>query len=260
MTSPSEMTSPAAMSKPAADPPLAPRARLRWSVVSRLVAGLAPQSILELGCGLGGVGVRLARIARYTAVEPDEQSWMVAQGRIAPVGGEVIHGDHHKAPTDRQYDLVCAFEVLEHIADDAAALADWLPLVRPGGHLLLSVPSDPQRFGPWDTLVGHYRRYSAAELAQRLDEAGATEVVLRHYAWPLGYLLDGVRDRMARGRVGSAAGSAEERTSSSGRLLQPNSPLAAAVTRVGVAPFVLLQSLRPGTGPGLIAVAQRPAS
>jgi SAM-dependent methyltransferase len=244
------------------DPPLAPRAALRWNVVRRTVAEIRPHSILELGCGMGGFGMRLAQLAPggYTAVEPDDGSFETARQRIESVGGTVIHGDHNKVPTGTQYDLVCAFEVLEHIADDAAALADWLPLVKPGGHLLLSVPSDPERFNAWDTLVGHYRRYSAEQLRARLVEAGTAEPRLVHYGWPLGYLLDSVRDKMAGKREEGAAETAEERTSGSGRILQPTGALAGGMIKVAVSPFVALQRMRPSRGPGLVALAARPAA
>jgi SAM-dependent methyltransferase len=243
--------------QPGNDPPLSPRATLRWSVAGRLVDQLRPTSVLELGCGLGAVGVRLAKLARYTAAEPDERSWRTARDRIAPLGGTVIHGDH-TAVEGGPFDVVCAFEVLEHIEDDAAALDQWLPLVRPGGHLLLSVPADPERFGPSDVLVGHYRRYTAEQLEERLARAGAVEVSVAHYGWPLGYLLDAVRDRLAARRIDAAALTAGERTHTSGRLFQPRTKVISTLIRAGVAPFVALQRARPGHGPGLVALARRP--
>ncbi|MEJ3747690.1 class I SAM-dependent methyltransferase [Actinomycetes bacterium KLBMP 9797] len=240
-------------------PPLAPRAALRWAVVRSAVRKVAPSTILELGCGRGGFGARLARMATYTAVEPDETSWQAAHDQITPSGGTVVHGDHHKVPDPGTYDLVCAFEVLEHLADDAAALEEWLPLVRPGGHLLLSVPADPERFGAWDELVGHYRRYSSEQLGACLAAAGAVDITLRHYAWPLGYALDAVRDKLASRRTGTVEGStAEERTAGSGRVLQPSKRLAGLAIQAGVAPFTALQSLSPRKGPGLVALARRP--
>lgn len=240
-------------------PPLAPRARLRWTAVRPLVARLRPATILELGCGLGAAGVRLARTATYLAAEPDEQSFAVAQPRIAAAGGAVIHGDHTAVPDGRQFDLVAAFEVLEHIEHDAAVLAQWLRLVRPDGHILLSVPADPRLYGPHDALVGHYRRYTADGLRGLLTDAGAADVVVRHYGWPLAYLLEHARNSAARGRMGTAARTTAERTAGSGRLLQPRSAVLGQAIRAGVAPFGLLQRLRPGTGPGLIALARVPA-
>ena len=105
---------------------------------------------------------------------------------------------------------------------------------------------------PWSGTTG--------ELRQRLAEAGATEIRVVHYGWPLGYLLDTVRDRWAGGPVGHTVegGTAEERTSTSGRILQPNGAVAGGVIRMAVSPFAVLQRMRPDRGPGLVAVAVRP--
>jgi SAM-dependent methyltransferase len=238
-------------------PPLAPGASLRWSVVQPVVARLRPATILEIGCGGGAFGARLAGSgAEYTAVEPDDESWRLASERIDPLGGTVIHGDHTKVPDGARYDLVCAFEVLEHLADDQAALADWAPLVRPGGHMLLSVPAGPERMGAWDEAVGHFRRYSGALISDRLVRAGLVEPQVRYYGWPIGYLLEGVRNRVAV-RHG-AAGTVEERTASSGRQMQPTKRLTGAAVRAGTAPFEMLQRLAPNSGIALIATARMP--
>ncbi len=241
-----------------ASPPLAPRASLRWSVVKRLVDELNPTDILELGCGLGGFGTRLAQGRTYTAAEPDDECWQVAHDRITAHGGTVIHGDHNKVPEGKQYGLVCAFEVLEHISDDAAALAEWVPLVKPGGHILLSVPADPTRFGPSDTLAGHFRRYTAEELTARLTEAGCTDVRIIHYGWPLAYILDTVRNQLASRSMHLRGDTEAERTAGSGRLFQPRRKLSGAVIKAGVAPFAVIQRAFPSRGPALVAVARRP--
>lgn len=253
------MTAPSATTAPL--PPLSIRARLRWDVVRSVVDSLAPTTILEIGCGQGGFGARLATGSSYTGIEPDANSAAVAAARIAPRGGTVLNVDHTAVADTGGYDLVCAFEVLEHLADDDAVMADWITLVRPGGHLLLSVPADPDRFGPWDTMVGHYRRYSDQSLRDCFARAGYEQITLRRYAWPLGYLLDSVRDRMVRGKVEAAqAGGTtpEELTASSGRILQPGSAAADLAIRAGVAPFRLLQRLAPARGAALIGYARRP--
>ena len=170
----------------------------------------------------------------------------------------MIHGDHTAVPSGQRFDLVAAFEVLEHIEDDAAVLDEWLRLVRPNGHLLLSVPADPERFGSHDVLVGHYRRYTGDRLRQLLADAGTADVDVRHYGWPLGYLLETARNTVARRRMDTAADTTAERTAGSGRLLQPQSPVLGTAIRLAVAPFGVLQRLRPGTGPGLIALARVP--
>ena len=253
------MTSPAPSGSP---PPLAPRAWLRWDLVDRLVAELRPATVLEIGCGQGSVGARLAQRADYLAVEPDPASFAVAEARVAACGGTVLAVDHTGVPAGRRYDLVCAFEVLEHLADDAAALAEWAALVRPGGHLMLSVPAFQRRYGAMDVRVGHYRRYDPDQLAERLAEAGLVRSRVQLYGWPLGYALELVRNRIdARHLAADHADepTPEERTAASGRHLQPGNGLVGRGVELATLPFRYLQRLAPTLGTGLVAVATRPA-
>lgn len=237
--------------------PLSPRATLRWGATQAALERLRPERILEIGCGGGAFGARFASVARYVGVEPDDTSFRTAQARIAPLGGDVRHGTSDLVGADERFDLVCAFEVIEHLEDDVAALRDWTRHLDPGGALLVSVPAWPDRFGAWDTLVGHYRRYTPAQLTAVLRAAGCGEVEVTGYGWPLDNALESVRNRIGQRRVASAArasaaGTMQERTANSGRLLQPNQ-LGGLVIRAGVAPFVALQRLRPERGTGLVA-------
>jgi SAM-dependent methyltransferase len=239
-------------------PPLTARANLRWAVLRPTLARLAPRDILELGCGQGSVGARLAQFGTYTGVEPDESSWETAKARIEPSGGTVLHGDHHKVPEGAEFDLVCAFEVLEHIADDRDTLADWVQFIRPGGRLMVSVPADQERFGPSDELVGHYRRYSNEGLAELLTAVGCSDIAIRRYGWPVGYALEAVSNRVSAKKLAApVSGVAEERSATSGRYLQPKN-VAGQVLRWGMAPFTKVQELAPARGIGLVAVAKGP--
>jgi SAM-dependent methyltransferase len=229
-------------------PPLTPMARLRYDRIAALLPAHA-RSILEIGCGEGGVGYRLASRHDYVGVEPDVQSCAVAQSRIGS-RGDVRCGDVTSLGESR-FDVVCAFEVLEHIEDDRAALTTWLAHVRPGGHLLLSVPAYAARFGRSDEVVGHYRRYEPEALRSLLTAVGLTDIQLVLYGAPLGYVLESVRNRVLARR--SADGSHAERTASSGRLLQPRNPIVAIATAAGVAPFALLQRALPARGVGMVA-------
>ena len=103
--------------------------------------------VLEVGCGQGAPGTRLAQRYRYLGVEPDRVSWSVASARIGAAGGEVRNIAVQELGDDR-FDLVCAFDVLKHIEDDAAALKEWTSRLRANGWLLLSVPAHQHRFGP----------------------------------------------------------------------------------------------------------------
>ena len=72
---------------------------------------------------------------------------------------------------EQQFELVCLFDVLEHIEDDVASLRAATRLVRPGGWLLVTVPAYSWLFGPHDRVHGHYRRYTASHLAKVAREA-----------------------------------------------------------------------------------------
>jgi SAM-dependent methyltransferase len=242
-------------------PPLAPNAAMRWSVMRRHVHRLAPRTLLEIGCGQGSFGARLARRTDYLGIEPDPTSFGVARTRIEAAGGQVRNTTSDELNNGDTYDLVCAFEVLEHLADDLAALTSWRQLVKPGGHILLSMPAWQDRFNHWDTMVGHYRRYSPNQCRQMLIAAGfeAPEVIV--YGWPLGYATENVRSRIARKRgaavEGGATGSMQERTAGSGRALQPKAVAGVAV-QLATAPFVALQRMRPTRGTGVVVLASRP--
>ncbi len=165
-------------------------------------------------------------------------------------------GDTAKLEPGRCFDLVCAFEVLEHIEADQVAVRDWSERLRPGGALLLTVPAGERRFGPADTHVGHYRRYETPGLRRVLEEAGFRVIRLSSFGFPLGYLLETLRHLIAA-RSGQEV-AATERTGSGGRWLQPPDGLAWA-TRLATAPFRAIDRGLPAATPGtsLIALATK---
>jgi SAM-dependent methyltransferase/glycosyltransferase involved in cell wall biosynthesis len=236
--------------------PLTPNAWLRYDVISHLLPP-GVTDVLEIGCGQGSLGARLARHYRYVGVEPDQTSCAVAQRRISAAGGGEVRNVAFDALGDEQFDLVCAFEVLEHIEDDVATLKEWASRLRPGGWLLFSVPAHQRRFAPADELAGHFRRYDPEPLAALLASCGFTDIEIRQYGFPLGYLLEAGRNQIARRRLAASAGqSLAERTAGSGRLLQPSGGTIGALTRWGTAPFRVLQRPFPNTGTGLVALAR----
>lgn len=241
-------------------PPLSPNAWLRWDVLSRRLPRAGVRDVLEVGCGLGAVGARLSvRYPNYVGLEMDPVSYAAAARAVQGAGGhgEVRNGDLSVLDPDARFDLVCAFEVIEHIEDDAAALAEWTGRLRPGGWIFLSAPAHQHRFAPFDEMVGHFRRYDVAVMEERLHAAGLTDVTVTLFGAPLGYLLEAVRKRVGRLHSDQAShASMAERTSGSGRFLQPSGPAAALATQAGTAPFRWMQRALPG-GVGLIASGRR---
>lgn len=231
-------------------PPLPLNAWLRYDVIARLLGRLAPVgSILEIGAGQGAVGARLAKRARYVGVEPDPTSRATAATRLPRVVADL-------AEVEGEFDLVCAFEVLEHIEDDGEAVATWAARVAPGGALMLSVPAFQSRYAPFDELVGHFRRYDPDDIAKLLLGAGLTRPEVVAYGGPLGYVLEAARNAVGRRRLKRTTADFAGRTSGSGRLLQPPDALG-TVTAAVAAPFRLMQRPMTSRGTGLVALAHR---
>jgi SAM-dependent methyltransferase len=102
-------------------------------------------------------------------------------------------------------DLVLLLDVLEHVADDGALLADVaVNLVKPGGHVLICVPAWDQLYTRHDAILGHYRRYSPAQLRKLIHGSGLALLGgggLFHVLLPLRALR-----RVGEGRFVDAAG------------------------------------------------------
>ncbi len=231
---------------------------LRWDAVSRRLPLDPRSSILEIGCGLGGLSQLLAERFPYAAVEMDAGAAAAAGERVRPYGGTVLHGDVSALEPEFHADVVCAFEVIEHIEDDSAALAEWASRVTPGGRLILTTPSHPERFGPWDSRVGHWRRYDAQAMVERLERIGLTDVDAQCYGGPVSFALDAVRQQVARLYRHRDLGNQQEATMKSGQLLQPRGALTGRLMHLASYPAVALARAFPGRGTGLIAVGRRP--
>jgi SAM-dependent methyltransferase len=98
-----------------------------------------------------------------------------ALGRLKTRGGMMMVGDATALPyRDRAFDLVCAFDIVEHVADDRPVFREIRRVSRPGATVVLAVPLHPARWTAFDDLVGHVRRYEADALVALLAEHGLT--------------------------------------------------------------------------------------
>jgi SAM-dependent methyltransferase len=141
----------------------APRQFNTWPLLSELAA--AAPARLEIGPG------RLPRLPLEGTEFVDLSAQAVSALRGA--GARAQTGEITTlAYDDAAFDLVCAFDIIEHTADDRRALAEIARVLRPGGTLVCSLPLYMTAWTGFDELVGHYRRYEPGELRTLLVTNG----------------------------------------------------------------------------------------
>lgn len=151
----------------------------------RTVASAAPDSvrcIVDFGAGTGTFAVPLAGSGLpILAVEPDP----LLRERMLSRGLEVV--DSLAGLPSGSVDYLYSLNVLEHIADDDAALRECARVLKEGGRLLIYVPAFMILFGSMDRLVGHHRRYRLGPLRRGVEEAGF-DVIRAEYVDSIGFL------------------------------------------------------------------------
>ena len=153
------------------------RAVILAEMARRLPAGRARMA--ELGCGSGGMLEALSRFGTAVGVETDATLRARAQERGLDVRAGALPDAIPLHPG--RWDAVCLFDVLEHVDDEAGALAACRRLLVPGGRLFVTVPAYAWLWSRHDDLLGHRRRYTARALRQVAERAGFTVERLTYF-------------------------------------------------------------------------------
>lgn len=133
--------------------------------------------VLEIGAGIGNMAIHFLPRQRYVVsdINPHYLAYLRNLARGKPYL-EVARTDLAQpadfAPLAEQFDTVLCLNVLEHVDDEAQALANIRAALVPGGRAIVLVPQGPWLYGSLDRVLEHRRRYSRASLREAVQAAG----------------------------------------------------------------------------------------
>src|SRR5437879_7361773 len=129
-----------------------------------------PARIIDIGSGGGAVAQALLEFGNVTAGDIDVRC---AAGVARRAGLSLAYGTAEAVPVaDGSFDLVTAFDVLEHLDDDVKALREMARVARPAGLIAVTVPAYGWMWGRQDEISHHRRRYTGRSLRKAITAAG----------------------------------------------------------------------------------------
>ena len=220
--------------------------RARREVLAALIRRSAPlppsARLLEIGCGTGHNLEMLGGFGEIDALELDDEARRMAEKRLGRAVMSAPLPELSEVP-DAHYDLIGAFDVIEHIDDDRAALASIARKLKPGGTFVMTVPAHRWMWSAHDVVNHHKRRYSKRQL-KTLVEGSPLRLE------KLGYLNSLLFPIAVAERLSSKL-----RGRDSADVTLPPAPLNAALERVFAAERHLVGRLPLPPGLSLFAVA-----
>ncbi len=159
------------------------------------------RTFLEIGCGTGFVLKAIRQISpALTVWGSDAYTEGLAFAAERLPGVPLFQMDATRIPFAGEFDVIGAFDVLEHIGDDRAALRAMFRATREGGGVILTVPQHPRLWSAVDDYSCHRRRYTRGDLVAKLGDAGFETLRVSSFVAFLLPLLQASRLRRRRGR------------------------------------------------------------
>ena len=161
---------------------------------------------IEVGSGIGDYAATWAELGfPMLATEADETRLDGLRRRFADDPRVTVAYLHAPITETAAHSAVVAYNVLEHLEDDVAALRAFGGLVRPGGYVIVLVPAFPLAMSRFDREIGHHRRYRVETLSQAVAQSGLDLVDVR-YVNPVGLVAWVIGMRLLRRRPAPGMG------------------------------------------------------
>lgn len=148
------------------------RNRLFKSIVHRYRSPKGKTEFLEIGCGTGDFIRQIVEHDDFEITGSEVYLKGLVYARKNLPGVEFVQFDVTQGRIGEQFDMIVAFDVLEHIDNDLAAISNISQMLRKDGVLVISVPQHMFMWGELDEIVKHKRRYSRNELVGKLEQHG----------------------------------------------------------------------------------------
>ena len=169
---------------------ISPSARARFRHLFRLANLCSPMKyLLDYGCGTGAFMAYFCKqyankyldraLPKLTAIDFSQKAIDIANKRELPV--DYRCSDLAALSDKAIYDLIICSEVLEHIQNDKGIIRNIWNLLRPEGHVIISVPAQPSFWSRADEYSGHIRRYYLDEIASLFKGSGFK--IVKVYYW-----------------------------------------------------------------------------
>jgi SAM-dependent methyltransferase len=161
-------------------------------------------SFFEIGCGTGFVLQGLQKQfphMQWFGSDIFESGLAFARKRVN--NATLFQMDARQIPFSLEFDVVGAFDVLEHIQEDEEVLQQMFQAVRQGGGLLITVPQHPFLWSHLDEFARHQRRYSRRELVSKASRAGFSIIHVTSFVSLLLPMMILSRTMRRRGKIDS---------------------------------------------------------
>lgn len=152
---------------------------------------LASGDVLDAGAGTGSLAISVRESGfRVCALERSLAGLkaLIRRARREDSSPSLLaaQADAERIPfIDASFDAVLCGEVLEHLADDAAAVAGFYRVLKPGGICIVTVPAWPKLWTFCDDYAGHYRRYARDALVALFESSGLRILYVGNWGFPL---------------------------------------------------------------------------